>query len=425
MGTQEEIYIKQIETFENDYSLKKIQSASDNELQAIIKSIKNWIERLKIPQEQYTQIVKNPKNFPKQSKHEKTLNASYLQTLNRILLHLETMLKFAVQEDKKFSPQRINKIIGMFTKALENMNERHQARKNKPHIFNDNQAKKENPLNNNRTDNKEIPRYLLDPKIMGQLPDKALNFLIESDYDENKFEKIVTDEGKNMILLSRIENITSNDILNIRSENFKIVFSLRMKSGNIASYDYDELIFEIDQLRRSYETTFNLSHYYLTMTDEERTADEELYKKSYAKTPEKEKQWQEGLGNAEKEIEKLKKLEYLLWQSVEQWKAGVWKKPSNQTFEELKDRPNTTPQKIIVGRKVSKPTNQKRKRRTKLELETLTPKVVEEYQNLYDNGKYNWEEIFKKLESKSKKLFGKEITSGSLQGIYNRRKKYL
>ena len=64
----------------------------------------------------------------------------------------------------------------------------------------------------------------------------------------------------------------------------------------------------------------------------------------------------------------------------------------------------------------------KRKRRTKLELETLTPKVEEAYQDLYYQGKCSWDEIFEEMAKNSKKLFGEKISSGSLQGIYNRRK---
>jgi hypothetical protein len=64
------------------------------------------------------------------------------------------------------------------------------------------------------------------------------------------------------------------------------------------------------------------------MTDEERVFDEERFKESYVKTSEKEKEWKENLDNALAEIEKLNKLEHLLWQTVEQWKAGIWEKPS-------------------------------------------------------------------------------------------------
>ena len=70
-----------------------------------------------------------------------------------------------------------------------------------------------------------------------------------------------------------------------------------------------------------------------------------------------------------------------------------------------------------------KPSN--RKRRSRIELEVITPKVVEAYQDLYDTGKYSWPEIFDKLAKNSQKLFGEKITSGSHQGIYNRRAKYL
>jgi hypothetical protein len=79
----------------------------------------------------------------------------------------------------------------------------------------------------------------------------------------------------------------------------------------------------------------------------------------------------------------------------------------------------------IIPQKGSPLNKNKRKRRTRLGLETLTPKVVESYQELYDEGKYTWAQIFDKLSKQSKKLFGEKLTSGSLQGIYNRRKNHI
>jgi len=68
---------------------------------------------------------------------------------------------------------------------------------------------------------------------------------------------------------------------------------------------------------------------------------------------------------------------------------------------------------------------QKRKRRTIKDLEILTPKVVDKYEELSDTGDYTVIQIFDKLAEKSFELFKEKLTSGQIRGIYNRREKFL
>lgn len=278
----------------------------------------------------------------------------------------------------------------------------------------------------NSIDRNKIPDYLLKPEVTEQIPDNALDYLTEFGYDKNIFEKLVSEEGRNMILLTWIEELTENDILNIRDEPGRVVLSLRLKSGNISSYNYDDIEGIIDEAKRANETRRNLANYYLTMSDEERKIEEERFKVSYAKTPEKEKEWLLMLEEAEIEIRKLQKLEHMFWQAVEKQKAGIWKKPSTVTFGELiNPAMSEMRQQKPTNNVISKPNKEKRKRRSKIELESLTPKVVDVYQELYDEGKYTWVQIWGKLAANSGALFGEELTAGALQGLYSRRENHL
>ena len=278
------------------------------------------------------------------------------------------------------------------------------------------------------------------PDTLRQIPNKALDYLSNHDYDKNSFEKIIAEEGKNMILLSWIEHITENDILNIRNESERVALSLRLKSGNISSFYHDEIAEIIDEAQRTNETKKGLANYYLTMSDEERRFEEERFKVSYKKTPEKEKEWLLTVEEAEKEIKKLQKLEHLFWQTVEHWKAGIWRKPippfngimgvvsqvakNAIELEDILSKNKSAKREKPSPRKI-KEQNRKRNRRTIARLEQLTPKVVNAYQSLYDTGKYRVQEIFQILSKNSLKRFREKLTSGQLRGIYNRRQKFL
>jgi hypothetical protein len=226
----------------------------------------------------------------------------------------------------------------------------------------------------NSTDKNRIPDFLLEPEITEQIPDKALDYLIQYGYNKNTFEKLVSEEGNSMILLNWIEDTTENDILNMRNEGKKVILSLRLKSGNLVSYDYDDIAAILDETKRVYETRRNLANYYLTMSDEERKIDEERFKESYAKTPEKEKEWLLEVERTEAEIRKLEKLEHLFWQAVEHFNAGIWKKPSTKTFGELINPAMSEMRQLMAANHViSKPNNEKRKSKSKSQMPESSP----------------------------------------------------
>jgi|SRR5467141_589096 len=64
----------------------------------------------------------------------------------------------------------------------------------------------------------------------------------------------------------------------------------------------------------------------------------------------------------------------------------------------------------------------KKKRRTKIELESLIPKIIEAYEELYFTGRFSRDEVFRDLEKQSLGRFGERLTAGQLRGLYNRRK---
>ena len=127
-----------------------------------------------------------------------------------------------------------------------------------------------------------------------------------------------------MLFLSSIEHVTEKDILNIDKENGRFIISLRLKSGNISSFDYEEIREAIDEARRLYETRKNLANYCLRMPDSERALRGVGANGAYEKTLENEKKWLQDIEEGEIEIKNLQNLEHLFWQTVEKYRAKLW-----------------------------------------------------------------------------------------------------
>ena len=64
----------------------------------------------------------------------------------------------------------------------------------------------------------------------------------------------------------------------------------------------------------------------------------------------------------------------------------------------------------------------KRRRRTRIELEELAPKVVEAFQDRYDEGTMTYEDVFREMAHRSVELFGESLTVNQIKGIYYRGK---
>jgi hypothetical protein len=66
-----------------------------------------------------------------------------------------------------------------------------------------------------------------------------------------------------------------------------------------------------------------------------------------------------------------------------------------------------------------------RKRRTIVELEVITPKIVEAFEEIHDGEGLSIYRTFQKLADQSSKRFGEKLTAGQLRGLYDRKDKYL
>ncbi len=186
-----------------------------------------------------------------------------------------------------------------------------------------------------------IPDFLFKGGRIDHIPEKALRYLVEYGYEINSFEKIITEERKGMIFLSSIEHVTEKDILNIDRENGRFIISLRLRSGNISSFDYEEIREAIDEARRIYETRKNLANYCLTMPDSERAVQGIGANGAYERTMDNEKKWLQDIEEAEIEIKNLQKLEHLFWQTVEKYRAKLWPAKDVPTIDEKEEsKPN-------------------------------------------------------------------------------------
>ena len=189
----------------------------------------------------------------------------------------------------------------------------------------------------NSVNKDRIPDFLFKSGRIDHIPEKALRHLIQFGYDINSFEKIITEERKGMLFLSSIEHVTEKDILNIDRENGRFIVSLRLKSGNISSFDYEEIREAIDEARRLYETRKNLANYCLTMPDTERAIRGVGANGAYEKTLENEKKWFQDIEEGEIEIKNLQKLDHLFWQTVEKYRAKLWPAKDVPTVSEKEE----------------------------------------------------------------------------------------
>jgi len=64
-----------------------------------------------------------------------------------------------------------------------------------------------------------------------------------------------------------------------------------------------------------------------------------------------------------------------------------------------------------------------RRRRTRVELEALNPKIEEAFQDLYYQGSMTYEQVYAELGRRSKQLLGEKLTAQQIKGIHNRGKK--
>jgi len=79
------------------------------------------------------------------------------------------------------------------------------------------------------------------------------------------------------------------------------------------------------------------------------------------------------------------------------------------------ERKNRTKQKASKG--------SKRKRRTRIELESLLPKVKEVFQEIYDEGTMNYEKTYREMADRSIEFFNEKLSAQQLEGLHNRAKK--
>jgi hypothetical protein len=173
--TAKAIFLEMIEAYEEKYNLEKIQSASEDELHKLMIELEHHIEQFKITQYELSEITTKPEKYLKKPNETPMQYSDQLKAVNEIILHMESILKHANIEMRKYNVAGLKEAIKELKSVVK---------------------KKVEEIKNEDSPEKEIPEYILQRKE--HLPDNALDYLIEEEYDKDKFEKIISQDGKNM-----------------------------------------------------------------------------------------------------------------------------------------------------------------------------------------------------------------------------------
>jgi hypothetical protein len=146
-----------------------------------------------------------------------------------------------------------------------------------------------------------------------------------------------------MIFLKSIENLTGDNIVNIREENGEVIFSIMYSSGTIRSITYSEILYALEGVH-SYETRRNLAEvelkYFEFLSPEERKRQYHRSKMTKAR----EKELLKIIDDNEEIIKKYNHLSMFFDQLVERFKAGVWKRTGDVAISNLLNKHETLSQ---------------------------------------------------------------------------------
>jgi len=126
------IYAEQIEAYKEMYNIERIRSASEAELWGVISRMEKIVEERKITQHELTEYTANPEKYWDKSKILKFQHEKQLKAINEIILHLETMLKFAKIEQRKYTNKRFSETLNNLATVLQRLNS--QTPKKSPEI---------------------------------------------------------------------------------------------------------------------------------------------------------------------------------------------------------------------------------------------------------------------------------------------------